>query len=134
VLASSPAERERWFAWRDGRQRERILDWLAAEGIAPVSAPAAPVVPPPVEPEREVAADLLEELTLLCLYYLGSWEEPAVDRTVHRAWKGFRFEVLDALEARGLIAQIGRAKSLVLTEEGLRRAQELEERLALISE
>jgi hypothetical protein len=133
VLAGSTAERERWFAWRDGRQRERILDWLAAEGIAPASAPAAPLVPPPAEPERAAAADLLEELTLLCLY-LGSWEEPAIGRTVHRAWKGFRFEILDALEAQGLVSQTRRTKSLTLTEEGLRRAQELEKRLASISE
>jgi hypothetical protein len=133
VLAGSPAERERWFAWSDGRQRERILDWLTAEGIAPANAPAVPVVPPPAEPEREAAADLLEELTLLCLY-LGSWEEPAIGQTVHRAWKGFRFEILDALEARGLIAQTRRAKSLTLTEEGRRRAQELERRLASISD
>ncbi len=133
VLAGSPAERDRWFAWHDSRQRGRILDWLTAEGIAPANVPAAPAVPPPAEPEREGAADLLEELTLLCLY-LGSWEEPAVGQAVHRAWKGFRFEVLDALEARGLVVQARRAKSLTLTEEGLRRAQELEKRLASISE
>lgn len=132
VLAGSPAERERWFAWRDGLQRERILDWLSAEGIAPASAPAAPAVPPPAEPEREAAADPLEELTLLCLY-LGSWEEQAVGQTVYRAWKGHRFEVLEALEARGLIAQTRRAKSLHLTEEGLRLARELERRLASLS-
>lgn len=83
------------------------------------------MVPLPAEPKREAAADLLEELTLLCLY-LGSWEEPAVGGTIHRAWKGHRFEVLDALEARGLIAQTRRAKSLHLTEKGLRRARELE--------
>jgi hypothetical protein len=133
VLAGSPAERECWFAWRDSRQRERILDWLAAEGIAPANAPAAQPVPPPTEPESEAGSDLLEELTLLCLY-LGSWEEPAIGRTIHRAWKGFRFEVLDALEARGLITQTRRAKSLTLTEEGLQRAKELEKRLASPSE
>jgi hypothetical protein len=47
---------------------------------------------------------------------------------------GFRFEILDALEARGLISQTRRAKSLYLTEQGLRRARELEERLASLSE
>lgn len=132
VLAGSPGERERWFAWHDSRQHERILAWLASEGIDPTSAPAAAEVPPPAEPGVESADELLEELTLLCLY-LGSWEEPAVSRTVHRAWKGFRFEILDALEARGLIAQTRRAKSLHLTEEGLRRARELEKQLASLS-
>jgi DNA-binding PadR family transcriptional regulator len=48
--------------------------------------------------------------------------------TVHRAWKGYLFAALDALEEQGYISQTRRAKSLTLTEEGLRRAQELEAR------
>ena len=36
VLAGQPAERERWFAFRDGRVRQRALAWLAEEGIEPV--------------------------------------------------------------------------------------------------
>jgi hypothetical protein len=36
VLADSPAERERWFAFKDRRMRERALAWLADEGIAPI--------------------------------------------------------------------------------------------------
>jgi hypothetical protein len=47
------------------------------------------------------------------------------DQTVRRAWKGYLFEVLDALAEKGLIEQSRRAKSLYLTGEGLRRAQEL---------
>jgi hypothetical protein len=39
VLAAHPAERERWFAFRDGRLRARILDWLEAEGIKPARPP-----------------------------------------------------------------------------------------------
>ena len=36
VLAGYPEERGRWFAFKDGRVRERVRDWLASEGIAPV--------------------------------------------------------------------------------------------------
>ena len=36
VLAGHPAERERWLAFKDGRVRERVRDWLASEGITPV--------------------------------------------------------------------------------------------------
>lgn len=33
VLAENPRERERWFAFRDELQLERVRDWLASEGI-----------------------------------------------------------------------------------------------------
>ena len=33
VLLDFPDERERWFAFRDSRQRERVLEWLKSEGI-----------------------------------------------------------------------------------------------------
>jgi hypothetical protein len=36
VLAGSPQERERWFAFRDARVRQRVLEWLESEGIEPV--------------------------------------------------------------------------------------------------
>jgi hypothetical protein len=43
-----------------------------------------------------------------------------------RAWKGFDWAVLDRLHARGLIDNpANKAKSVVLTDEGLRRSQEL---------
>ena len=32
-------ERERWFAFRDARLRERIVAWLADEGIVPIPRP-----------------------------------------------------------------------------------------------
>jgi Uncharacterised protein family (UPF0158) len=35
VLGRQPAELERWFAFRDGRVRQRALAWLAEEGIEP---------------------------------------------------------------------------------------------------
>jgi hypothetical protein len=33
VLAGQPQERERWFAFKDARARQRVLDWLAHEEI-----------------------------------------------------------------------------------------------------
>jgi hypothetical protein len=36
VLADYPRERERWFEFKDARLRQRILDWLASQGIEPV--------------------------------------------------------------------------------------------------
>jgi hypothetical protein len=35
ALGHQPAELERWFAFRDGRVRQRALVWLAEEGIEP---------------------------------------------------------------------------------------------------
>jgi len=68
---------------------------------------------------------IIEDLTLMLLY-LTSWEEPIYgDLTVQRAWKGFRFEVLDALEEAGYLNQTRRAKSVTLTEAGIERARSL---------
>jgi hypothetical protein len=42
-----------------------------------------------------------------------------------RAWKGFEWETLDRLHQKGLIADpANKAKSVVLSDEGLRRAEE----------
>jgi hypothetical protein len=35
-LDDHPRERERWYAFRDARARQRALDWLADEGIEPI--------------------------------------------------------------------------------------------------
>jgi hypothetical protein len=68
---------------------------------------------------------IVKDLTLLLLY-LTSWEEEVFDDfRIHRAWKGFRFEALDALEEAGYINQTRRAKSVTLTEAGCERARAL---------
>lgn len=128
VLAEYPAERERWFAFKDRSIHERISWWLESEGIEPTN-PIEPPEEPEPEPEEEPSRDaLIEDLTLL-LIYLCSWEEKlASDLIIRRAWKGYLFEVLDALEEEGYISQTRRAKSVTLTEEGILRAQEIEER------
>lgn len=130
VLLDHPDERERWFAFSDRCVHERMMDWLRFEGIEPTNPIEPPDVPEPEAEELSPDEMLIEDLTLL-LIYLTSWEEqPIPDLTVRRAWKGYLFEVLDALEEKGLIEQ-SRAKSLYLTEEGIRRAQELQEVFAV---
>jgi hypothetical protein len=43
-----------------------------------------------------------------------------------RAWKGFDWDALDRLHKKGLICDpVSKAKSVVLTEEGLREAERL---------
>ena len=43
-----------------------------------------------------------------------------------RAWKGFDWDALGRLHRKGMISDpVGRAKSVVLTDEGLRRSEEL---------
>jgi hypothetical protein len=36
VLLDDPSERERWFQFKHARVRERVLEWLASEGIEPI--------------------------------------------------------------------------------------------------
>lgn len=66
----------------------------------------------------EIDDDRIDE-TVLALLYL----------TLHdgdRAWKGFDWGVLDRLHQKGLIANpANKAKSVVLTDEGLRRSEHL---------
>ncbi len=127
VLAEYPAERERWLVFSDRCSKKRILEWLESVGIELINPLELPEVPELATAEVEETDDkeLLEDLTLLLLY-LSSWEEQsAPDLTVRRAWKGYLFEVLDALEEKGYIGQSRRAKSLTLTEEGVQRAREL---------
>jgi hypothetical protein len=44
----------------------------------------------------------------------------------NRAWKGFAWDAMDRLHKKGMIYDpVGKAKSVELTEEGLRRSEEL---------
>ena len=67
---------------------------------------------------------LVEDLTLL-LIYLTAWEEKVQDGTVLRFWKGYRFEVLDALAAEGCLRSSVRSKSVYLTQSGVEKAEML---------
>ena len=72
--------------------------------------------------------DQILKLTLL-LIYLNSWQEKNFEPPVHCAWKGYDFDILNALEEKGYISQSKTAKSVYLTEEGVKLAKELEKLL-----
>lgn len=59
---------------------------------------------------------------VLALLFQNSFQ----DQGVTRAWKGFDWEAMNRLHARGLISDPrSKAKSVVLTEDGERLAREL---------
>src|SRR6267143_5482866 len=63
---------------------------------------------------------------VLALLYLTIWEEAALGA---RAWKSHDWDALDRLHAKGYISDPKRkAKSVVMTEEGVKQAKELFER------
>jgi hypothetical protein len=56
---------------------------------------------------------------VLALMQLGRWDE-------FRTWKGFDWDALDRLHAKGMILDPrGKAKSVILTEEGSARGDAL---------
>jgi len=46
TLARYPRERDRWYEFKDKLMQERVLDWLASEGIEPIVEPRRAVDPP----------------------------------------------------------------------------------------
>ncbi len=128
ILLRHSDEWERWFIFQERCVYERIGAWLRREGIEPSNPVEPPSMPKPEAREPPSRGTLIEDLTLL-LIYLSSWEEEVLPgHTFRRAWKGYTFEVLDALEEKGLIAQARGAKSVRLTDEGVAKAQEIEQR------
>jgi hypothetical protein len=69
----------------------------------------------------ETDIDRIDE-TVLALLHLTSF----TDQGVTRAWKGHDWDVLDRLHRKGMISDPrSKAKSVVLTDEGAKRATEL---------
>ena len=65
---------------------------------------------------------------VLALLHLTSFTERKGE--LPRAWKGHDWDALGRLHAKGCISDpVGKAKSVVLSEEGARRAEELFHRL-----
>ena len=66
----------------------------------------------------EIDTQKVDEAVLALLYL-----------TLHdgtRAWKGFDWDTLNRLHAKGLISNpVGKAKSVVLTDEGVRESERL---------
>ena len=79
--------------------------------------------------DKKPNPDKIDE-AVLALLHLTSFREGHGDFAVTRAWKGHDWEALGRLHALGLISDpVGKAKSVVLTESGERRAGELFRRL-----
>jgi hypothetical protein len=70
----------------------------------------------------------LKEIHLLLIYLSGWYEDsPKVPgKKVFRAWKGYLFNILNELERDSLIRQF--RKSLILTDEGLKKAKGLKQK------
>ena len=69
----------------------------------------------------------LKELNLLVLY-LSGWEEDSRNdpgKKIFRSWKGYLFEILNEFEEKELIVQNRKSKSVVFTEAGKRKAEEI---------
>jgi DNA-binding PadR family transcriptional regulator len=70
------------------------------------------------------------ELNLLLLF-LSGWEEDSRQnpgKKIYRAWNGYLFEVLNALEEKELITQFRNGKSVIITPEGIKKAEELKQK------
>ncbi len=73
--------------------------------------------------------DKIDE-AVLALLHLTSFTEGPKQLKVTRAWKGHDWEAMNRLYDKGFISNPkNSAKSVVLTEEGKRRAEELFQRL-----
>ncbi|MFS0647315.1 DUF6429 family protein [Siminovitchia sp. 179-K 8D1 HS] len=66
----------------------------------------------------------IRELTLLLLY-LTSWKENDLPGDMRRSWKGYPFEVLNELTDEDFIRGSIKAKSVYLTESGIKEAERL---------
>ena len=74
--------------------------------------------------------DKIKDLNLLLLY-LSGWEEDSRNtpgEKIFRAWNGYLFEVLNQLEEEELIHQYRKGKSVIITQEGIEKARELEKK------
>lgn len=67
--------------------------------------------------------DKIDEFTLALLYLVTHEREEGLGA---RAWKGFDWDTLNRLHTKGYISNpVGKAKSVVMTEEGFLKAEEL---------
>lgn len=78
----------------------------------------------------ETSDEVVQDLTL-ALMLLTSWQDRPGE--LRRCWKGYDFDVLNALDEQGLISDSRRAKSAYLTEVGIERARRLLARLGIRS-
>ncbi len=77
-------------------------------------------MPIPENTDEEKLAEIA--LAILCL-------SAETDKLGTRAWKGIDWDVMDLLYKRGWIGNpVGKAKSVIVTEEGLEKAQEFQKK------
>jgi hypothetical protein len=72
----------------------------------------------------------IKDLNLLLLY-LTSWEEDSrkdPGKKIVRSWKGYPFEILNEFDNDELITQHRQSKSVVFTDAGKRKAEEIKRR------
>jgi len=70
--------------------------------------------------------DKIDEYTLALLYLVAHREREGF---AARAWKGFDWDTMKRLHEKGYISDpVGKAKSVAMSEEGFRKAQELFDR------
>jgi hypothetical protein len=78
---------------------------------------------------KEPNLDKIDD-AVLALLHLTRFSEGGADFPVARAWKGHDWDALSRLHKKGYIADpAGKAKSVTLTEGGLKRAEALFEAL-----
>lgn len=66
----------------------------------------------------------MKELTLL-LMYLTSWEEDVGFAQARRTWKGYDFDIINELTNKDLISGSHSSKSVYLTDEGVKVAEQV---------
>jgi hypothetical protein len=72
---------------------------------------------------EQIENDNLKKQLALALIYLSAWKEKDFDTEVYRAWKGYDFVILDQLKEEGLISFSNKAKSVSLSQEGVKNAK-----------
>jgi uncharacterized protein DUF6429 len=64
--------------------------------------------------------------TVLALLWLTTFGEKRFGQVVRRAWKGHDWDALNRLHEKGFIGDpVGKAKSVLVTDEGAKRSEEL---------
>jgi len=75
------------------------------------------------EPDQKIQ-ETIEELTLLLISFT-SWQEKILSENITQSWKGYDFHILDELKEKGYISGSKGSKLVILTDEGLKKAEEL---------
>lgn len=73
----------------------------------------------------------IEKDLSLALLYLSGWEDEIHNKQekIYRSWKGYKFDVLNNLVVDKMIRLTRESKSVIMTPEGIMKAQELIEKI-----